>query len=688
MSLRMTVFALVLLFSTNTALSADIHVDAAGGDDTNPGSAAAPLKTLDAAMKSASGGDTIHLQPGDYGAIEPEVGVGKHVFTGSHVAIQPAPGVKNSRQRISIERLRFGSRSGTLTGEGRRGVFDIYLRVRGVRILDGVYVYGGRHLEVIDCRVERKPPWTGSAEAIEKFAVRFGAGDDLSVEDCEITNTAGGAVVSGSRNRVIGCTIHDITHDGVRCVSSKESLIEGNRIYNLDDGVDDGDPRGVGPDGRGWNRHCDAVHIFIPGPGVPGAQNSRLKIRGNVMYNCESQAIQFNNYLRVKDLWNEDVLIENNIFGPTRANVVNIADPVDGLVFRHNTYIRFPDGRSFEGRGRTIHCENHTFRITPKCNRARVYNNILCNTFTTSPGWFTGWNLITTTAPRRAPTRFDKIAADARFARPEAFDGRLKPDSPAIDMGTSRFAEPPLHPTGIHGTPRDVRPDCGAVEVAGRSPAPEPPAPKFVPPARVFADDFVDGNTAADPWLDGKGQKGLSWVAPDGQEPWRIGTIVERPCLTAIGRKGLSWMLTAEDDDWADVSVLYEYHNAYNQQGGGLLLRASGATEGYLVDLVAGRIVRRNRGADGKMIETVLATGEVPVPRAGPGQCRVAIRSDAEGVKIADDADADGRPELAAVDKAAQAIEAGRIGVFTDSPTPWHRTDVTGIRVTVGRSQQ
>jgi hypothetical protein len=254
-------------------------------------------------------------------------------------------------------------------------------------------------------------------------------------------------------------------------------------------------------------------------------------------------------------------------------------------------------------------------------------------------------------------------------------------------MGTSRFAELPLHPTGIHGTPRDVRPDCGAVELPGRTPAPEPPAPKFVPPARVFVDDFIDGTTAADPWLDGKHQKGLSWVAPEGQTPWRIGTAGDRPCLTAIGRQGRSWMLTAEGDDWADVDVVYEYHNAYNGQGGGVLLRASAATEGYLVDLVGGRIVRRTRGPDGEMVETVLATGEVPVPRAGSGKCRVAIRSHGKEVTITADAEGDGRPELAATDKGPHLIEAGRIGVFTDSPTPWHRTDLTGIRVTVERTQ-
>jgi len=685
MLLRPIVLAFALLVIASPAVCADLYVDAAGGADDNPGSAGQPLKTLGAAMQRASAGDTIHLQPGRYGAIEPDVGVGEHVFTGRHVTIQPAPGVKNSRRQITIERLRFGSRSGTLTGDGRRGVYDIFLRVKGVRIPDGVYVYGGRHLELIDCRIGREPPWTGSHEAIEKFAVRFGAGDDLLVKDCEITDTAGGVVLSGSRNRLVGCTIHDITHDGVRCVSSKDSLVEDNRIYNLDDGVDDGDPRGVGPDGRGWNRHCDAIHIFIPGPGVHGAQNSRLTIRGNVMYNCESQAVQFNNYLRVKDLWNEDVLIENNVFGPTRANVVNIASPVDGIVFRNNTYVHFPEGRSFQGRGRTIECKNHTFRITPECKRARVYNNILCNTFSVSPGWFAGYNLITGEKPRGVATRFDKLAAEAKFLDPEAFDGRIAADSPAVDMGTRRFAVAEIHPVGIHGTPRDARPDAGAVEVPGRSPPAEPPLPEFVPPTRVFVDDFADGDTAADPWLAGKHQKGLAWTAPPGQEPWRIEPAGDGACLSAIGREGQTWMLTAEGDDWADVTLLYKYRNAYNQQGGGVLLRANRAGEGYLVDIVGGRIVRRNKDANGQLIETVLATGNVPVPRAGEGECHFAVETTPQGVRITADAGGDGQPELSAIDASPEAVPAGRLGVYCDMANPWHRTDVVGIKLTVNR---
>jgi len=681
--IRLTLATAGCLLSA-VAFAADYHVDAAKGNDAAPGSANNPFKSLDAAISRAVGGDTIHLHPGKYGPITRAGGVSQHLYTGQHVTIQPVADMTDSRGKVSIEKISLGVRTGSFTGADRKGVFDIYLRVKGVRIIDGVFVYGGRHLEILGCLIERIGPHVGSVANIEKFALNFGAGDDLTAKDCEITNTAGGAVLGGSRNRLINCDIHDITHDGIRAVSSKDSLIEGCRIHNLDDGVDDNDPRGIAPDGEAWNRHCDAIHVFIPGPGVAGTQNSRLTIRNNAMYNCESQAIQFNNYMRAKDMWNEDVLIENNIFGPAQANVVNIADPVDGVIFRHNTYVYFPDGRTFRGQDRNIHCGNHMFRISPECKRAQVYNNILCNTFDSAPNWIAGYNLIVDVKKRCVPTRFDKIVADARFVDAGKFDGRLAVDSPAIDMGTARFADPKIHPTDSHGTARDARPDCGAVELPGRSPATEPSVPTFVPPAHLYLDDFADGNTAVDPWLAGNNQLGLSWEAMEGQAAWHIQAVGDKPGLSIQGTKGPAWMITTNGDDWADVFVRLEFFNAYNTQGAGVLLRANAATEGYLLDIGAGRILKRKKDATGQIVETVLVKRRSLLPRFGSGRCQFTIRKTAKGVRIIADTQGDGRAELDAEDT-VDVITAGRVGLYGDSLNGSHRTDITAVKITVER---
>jgi hypothetical protein len=197
----------------------------------------------------------------------------------------------------------------------------------------------------------------------------------------------------------------------------------------------------------------------------------------------------------------------------------------------------------------------------------------------------------------------------------------------------------------------------------------------------VFVDDFRDADPALDPWLAGEGRQGLAWVAPAGQEPWHIQPAGDRPCLSAMGTTGPTWMLTVQGEDWADYTVTYEYSNAYNQGGAGVLLRANEATEGYLVAILGGRIARRSRKDGGEIVETVLATGQVAVPRAGRGKCHFSIETTGRGVRICGDQQGDGVPELEAVDASPEAIPAGRLGVYSRSANQWHRTDLVGIRV-------
>ena len=59
------VTTLVLCAISGSALAADVYV-APTGDDANPGTAAMPMATIDAAVAAAAAGDTVHLAPGTY----------------------------------------------------------------------------------------------------------------------------------------------------------------------------------------------------------------------------------------------------------------------------------------------------------------------------------------------------------------------------------------------------------------------------------------------------------------------------------------------------------------------------------------------------------------------------------------------------------------------------------------------
>lgn len=673
-------FALLALCAAKV-FAGEIYVDAQAGDDANNATAQSPLKTLDKAISQAKAGDVIFLQAGEYPGFDYRGGDDRKtpLVDGGYVTIKPAPGVENSLESVSLGKMNFGVRAGVFNGEEGKGVFDINLRVEDVLLRDGVVNHGGRKLQLIGCRIQREPPWTGSVENIEKFAVVLGAGEDFLIENCDITKTAGGLALSAWNVIARGNKIHDITHDGIRCVSLKNSLIEGNDIWNLDDGVDDGDPRG-----EGWNRHCDAIHIFIPGPGVPGSENDNVIIRGNRMWNCESQAMQFNNYLRNKDLWNKNITIENNIFGPTRANVVNIADPVDGIIMRNNTYVFFPEGRTFQGFGREIQCNNHTFRINPECKRGQVYNNIFGNASPAPAGWFVGYNVLVNPPSHSFPTRTDIVVDSLEYVDRDAFDGKLPPNSPAINAGT-RLAPAGSVETDFYGTPRDLRPDAGAYELPGQNPPAEPPLPKFVGPAKVYLDDFLDGNVSADPWLSGEGQLGLSWAAPADQKNWGAQTLNDPEgdpaAFSPQGIKGESWMITEQGEDWKSIEVTTRIRNAYNDLGAGVLLLGNEQTEGYLVDLAKGRILVRKLKPDGTIAEKELVSnGENYLPRTMYRTFVYRVEDTASGVKVTLDADGDGSIDLEATDE-NRYFSSGQVGLFNNSKNGSHRTDVSHVEV-------
>jgi hypothetical protein len=326
-----------------------------------------------------------------------------------------------------------------------------------------------------------------------------------------------------------------------------------------------------------------------------------------------------------------------------------------------------------------IHCDNHTFRINPVCKNAQVYNNILVNAPTPSDGWFVGYNLII--GNKGVPTRFDRFHVDPKFKDPEAFDGKLADDSPAIDAGTARFAPSPLHPVDFHGAPRDLRPDCGAVEMPGRSPDPEAATPVKTESVITWLDDFKDGDRAVDPWLAGKQQAGLSWTAPEGQSAWSINPSDGKNKLSAISINGLTRMRAEQGGDWTDFSVRALTLNAYNTLGAGVVLRAGPGMEGYWVDLVHARIVRMDKDADGNLRETELAAADNLLPRLEAREVLIRIIDTPQGPEIQVDAHADGTVEMKAVDTAANPIRKGGLELFNHSSNGSHRTDWLRVEV-------
>jgi Right handed beta helix region/Bacterial Ig-like domain/Dockerin type I domain len=683
---RTTAILVTLLLAAWTPVqAATYHVDAiAGNDVTGDGSEAAPLASLAKVRPLLEGGDTVILYDGDYGSIE-EVRSGVVDLYDDWVTYRAAPDASPT-----IEHIYFGYNAGSYIGpQDQTGAYDVYLRFEGLHIKDGLASYGARHWALVNCLVERYGPWTGSVAAIEKTAVFWRGGTDILIADCEITNTGTALAGRGRDIDILGNHIHGGSHDGLRVTGFWNALIEGNVIHDFDDGVTDAE--------ASWSRHCDGIHIFVPGPETPGWQNHNVIFRNNIVYDCEAQIVQFNNYGAVQ---NEMIVFENNVFGPGNAPMFNNADPCDTLIFRHNSVIYTPGGRVFN---RWI-CDNYTLRISDESTDVEIYNNILGST-----GIEVGadvqvfdWNLIQIpgtpigVGSSRAYGRFTLIGDDPRFLAPADMDYRTAGDSPAINAGTRLFAPDPLYNWDYEGILRDNRPDLGVYEFAGLSPEAEEPLEEYPGPKTVFVDDFEDGHYAdIDPWLEGPGQQGLSWHQLGDVRKYYVtlSSLLERNALFeptgAADEQRVCWIVSDQGANWTDYTFEFNGWNSYLTTGGGPILLVQDEQNCYWLDIGrdTGRLIRLMTDAEGSPTTTVLeSSAAIELPHYGSRRYRITVTHETDAIGIEVDADADDSVELSYRDTDALALAkfaTGPIGFHGNVMDQYHKIHYDNVAVTL-----
>jgi len=453
---------LVVLLAAGAGGAATYHVDAVGGNDAGDGSQAAPFRTLACVRPLLAGGDTVLLHDGDYGPIEESPDTLRRAFD-DWVTYQAAPGAAPQ-----VEHIRLGAED-TPAGwpQNPAGSWDARLRFEGLHVKDGVQSVGARHWALVNCLVERRGPWTGSAENIDKTAIECRGGEDILVEGCEVTNT-GTAIAAGGRDvRLVANHLHDGTHTGLRAVGLRDSLVEGNLIHGFDDGVSDSE--------AAWSRHATGLEI-LPACDAPEAGNRNIIFRSNIVYDCEANVVRIGDCGSAR---NEMLVFENNVFGPGQALMFDGSGACDALIIRHNTVVCAPGGRRFN---RWL-CSDYTLYVGGDATDVEIYNNILgaVTADASADLRFFDWNLIQTAGSSAGDARLpvcgpNTIICDAAgFLDPEGMDYRLLADSLAVDAGTRLWAPDPLYEYDYEGAPRDGRPDLGAWELPGQEPSPEAP---------------------------------------------------------------------------------------------------------------------------------------------------------------------------------------------------------------------
>lgn len=555
-----------------------LYVDPVNGDDLNAGTLTAPLKTLDVLWSVIEGGDIVYLMNGEY----EDAKYSLMQDNSEWVSFLPYPG--HTPQLGLLQIIPWNGLTTVLNG----GSYNLKLDFIGLEFHDQVKVYNARDIRISGCAMTQKGAITGTVPVIGKAAVDISFSGNVLLQDCYITEVATGIGVHGEDLTIKGNTVYRISHDGIQITGAKRSVIEGNRISNADDGVDD-------DAGLDWNRHNDGIHVFIRGPALDASfENDDITIRSNIIYDINGQGVQFNNN---NGLQNRNFLVENNIFGPTTAPTFHNSEgaPVENLIYRHNTVIDFgPEGRVFTGvTGRSRQCNNYFIDFSSRTTGLEVYNNIFATRY-----------YIPVTAERKDHNllQSDRVGRDTMgrgsvyseellFQNPEAFDGVILPGSAAFNGGTRLNGiggvpvEEQILQTDYLNKPRDSRPDIGAYEIQGSNPPAETPFIPDTSPKTRFIDDFSDGNFLLDIWLDDVGVQGLSWAGSENYSVKYDNYLESNSLLPPVGDDGnTDIILTEQGDLWQ----YYEFQftgRSYIQASGGPVFLAENMSSYYWIDM-------------------------------------------------------------------------------------------------------
>lgn len=667
--------SLIFILSGPVRGSTSWYVDAVNGNDSSGnGSYSAPYRTITNLWPHLESGDEVNLFSGDYGGFDyytTYVGTNApDIFTNwvTFKALDPQnPPVF---QYIHLGRGISGvPLNPPLTGRPTART-TAYLAFENLSISDGVNIRNLKNVRIKGCRITRQMdagfvnidpacPATNYIENIERSAVWISMVDSFYLEQCEVTKTPHGIVGCGYNVNIISNEIHHLRHDGLRIWGFWDSVVEGNRIHNVDTLLTDAEANALYPESA---RHADCIQVAISGV---GPINTNVVIRNNILYDTSGQNMQFNIY---GALQNYNFLIEGNIFGPSAANAFN--NGAINMTFRNNTFCVLPSPRILNEGSRTnaiivgtsvirpagpqnnISQANNVMRISVYGNGAKVYNNIL-GSYGADAGVavdFFDYNVMQIT-PSSAAMGVDDTRALGRFAvvdtnsplqNPGAFDGVLRTNATNVvnrgthTMGTVNFLD-------IVGTPRDNRPDLGAWELLGQNPPVEPGTQQINDLKTTFLDDFEDGHYKdVDPWLNGTNTQGMSWYRPAEYtnlcDKFYVSSYSGRLDRNALmmgngPTQRVSWILSEQGADWQDYSFEFDASNAYAVSNAGPAVLVQDKDNAYWLDIArdTGRLVRIKDG-----VETVLATNSaLRMPHSGAKNYKVNVNVASNGITIA-----------------------------------------------------
>ncbi|MEL6679056.1 MAG: LamG-like jellyroll fold domain-containing protein [Pseudomonadota bacterium] len=332
---------------------------------------------LDAALASATGGETFVLAGGDYGAL----------------SVSPYTTDLNNRETgltfVAADRADPPSFSELLVYDMQNVTFDgmlfDYTAEAGAPAEHQAFrVLGGSGITVRNSTFDGDTG-VGMADArLDGHGVGHGfwskGSDDLTFENNELFNFFRATSIQEADGvRVTGNDVHSMGVDGLTFAAVENVLIENNHIHDFD----------IPEDNVG---HLDQIQFWTTKTDSP---SRNVTIRDNVLDSGDGHYTQSIFILNEevsrsgagREMYYENFLIEDNVIYNAHHHGITVGE-IDGLTIRNNTVLENEDG------GDNGDVNTPRINVAERSTDVTIVNNIVPDDIVTQPGWTVGNNLI------------------------------------------------------------------------------------------------------------------------------------------------------------------------------------------------------------------------------------------------------------------------------------------------------
>ncbi|MCB1205972.1 MAG: right-handed parallel beta-helix repeat-containing protein [Verrucomicrobiae bacterium] len=538
---RSTFFVLISIasLSWNVAAGADYYVSPAGAD-ANPGSLAAPWKTLQKAASTVPAGSTVYLRAGVYSE-KVEIDVSGNAVDGP-VVFKAYPGEEpildgtalpfdpdNSNALIAIHgqsHLRiegltlrnFGTATryltpvGILVEDASHHIEIVGNLIHGIETryggLDGgdahgIAVFGSAATPISDLLIAEN----------ELYGLRLGSSEALVLNGNVTTFEVRDNVVRDCNNIAIDFIGYEGTAPSPALDRARDGSCRGNLVFHINSAFNPaygGNPANGGGDTSAGGLYVDGgARILIEGNVVhhanigielasehAGRTTEAITVRDNLLYHNTIGGLFLGGYDRRRGA-TRNCLVENNTFfeNDTRRDgngELYLQFDVRGCTFRHNLFRTNGQGLLIgnpytENSGNAL---DYQLYFSPNGSKEWQWKTV----------YYTGFQ-----AYRNASNQDGhSLVADPQFSDPSVHDFRLAPGSPGREQGTPGH-QPDPGDEDLIGSPRlsGMRVDLGAFEDPGVDPG-------AVPVLSGKSVVIANGDDTPDP-VDGTNLGTLTW---------------------------------------------------------------------------------------------------------------------------------------------------------------------------------